>query len=73
MIELEVHPEVHVKEQLQRPAYSTCRECHRNFRAKCEDQFSLELCDHCFDALRQAGEPVLNVHVKVLPRRAVRV
>lgn len=71
MIELEVHPEIHVQEQPQRPAYSTCRKCHRSFRPKCEDQLSLELCNTCFDALRYPGEAIPCVHVKVRPRKPV--
>jgi hypothetical protein len=68
MTTLEVHPEVHVQEQLQRPDYSTCYECHRSFRAKCEDQLSLKLCDTCFDAFRHVSEPVVSIHVKIRPR-----
>ena len=49
---LEVHPEIHVKEQRQHPAYSTGCECHHTFHAKSEDQLCLELCDSCFEALR---------------------
>lgn len=70
MIELEAHSEIHVQEVHERPAYSTCRECHRSFRAKYEDQLSLELCDHCYDALRNPDEAVLSVHVKARPRRS---
>jgi uncharacterized UBP type Zn finger protein len=69
MIELEVHPEIHVPEQVQQPAYSTCRECHRSFHAKLEDQLSLELCDSCFRALCFPEEAIPSVHVKVLPGR----
>jgi hypothetical protein len=61
---LEVHPEIHVSEQRQRPAYSTCYECHHTFQAKSEDQLSLELCDSCFEALRSLREPVISIHVK---------
>lgn len=70
MIELEVHPEIHVQEQMQLPAYSTCHECHRSFRAKLEDQVTLELCDSCFRALRFPEEAIPTVHVKVLLRRS---
>ncbi|HUN62234.1 MAG TPA: hypothetical protein VMU53_09595 [Candidatus Sulfotelmatobacter sp.] len=66
----EVHPEVHVREQFQRPEYSTCYECHRSFRAKSEDQLSVSLCDHCFDAARHLTEPVISIHVKVRPHRS---
>lgn len=69
MITFEVHPELHVHEQFHAPAYSTCRECHRSFHAKNEDQLSVSLCDHCFDVLRHVTEPLVSVHVKVLPRR----
>ena len=69
MIELEVHPGIHVQEQLQRPDYSTCRECHRSFHAKSEDQLCVELCDTCFEAFRHPEDAVPTVHVKVLPRR----
>jgi len=72
MITLEVHPGIHATEQTQCPACATCHECHRSFHPKSEDQLSLELCDRCFDALRQPGEPPLSVHVKVLPRRSAR-
>jgi len=68
MVEFEIHPEIHVEEQLQRPTYSTCRDCHRSFRAKSEDQLSLELCDTCFHALRHPEASIPAVHVKVLPR-----
>lgn len=71
MIALEVHPEIHVRELRERPAFSTCYECHRSFRAKCEDQLSLELCDSCFDAMRNLREPVLSVHVKPRPCRVL--
>ena len=64
MIASEVHPEIHVRELRERPAFSTCCECHRSFRAKSEDQLCLELCDSCFDAMRQPHEPVISVHVK---------
>jgi len=70
MIELEVHPEIHTREQHQRPDYSTCYECHRTFHARSEDQLCLALCDACFDALRHVSEPVITVHVKVRPRKA---
>jgi len=73
MIELEVHPEIHIRELHERTAFSTCHECHRSFRAKCEDQLSLELCDSCFDALRQHREPVISVHVKPRPCRVLSV
>jgi hypothetical protein len=69
MITLEVHPEVHVREQFERPEYCTCFECHRSFRAKSEEQLASGLCAHCFDAARHCTEPVLSVHVKVLPRK----
>jgi hypothetical protein len=64
MITLEIHPEIHVRELHERPEFSTCYECHRSFHAKNEDQFCLELCDHCFDNLRHLREPILSVHVK---------
>jgi len=67
MITLEVHPEIQVQELRERPAFSTCYECHRSFRAKSEDQLCLELCDQCFDLLRHLGEPVISMHV--WPRR----
>jgi hypothetical protein len=31
----------------------------------------LDLCDSCFDALRQLREPVISVHVKARPCRPV--
>lgn len=71
MTMLEVHPEVHAREQHQRQDYSTCYECHRSFRAKSEDQHCLELCDTCFDALRHLREPVISVHIKVRPHAPV--
>ncbi|MGB7435542.1 MAG: hypothetical protein WBR26_03040 [Candidatus Acidiferrum sp.] len=67
MLTFAVHPEVHVHEQVQRPEYSTCFECHRSFHAKSEDQLSVSLCDHCFDAARHVTEPVVSVHVRVRP------
>jgi hypothetical protein len=70
MIELEFPTSVHVEEQFQSPAYSTCQECHRSFHAKCEDQVSLQLCDKCFEALLRPAEAVPTVRVKVLPRGA---
>jgi hypothetical protein len=70
MIELEFPTSVHVEEQFQSPEYSTCRECHRSFHASSEDQLSLELCDRCFDALRNPVEAIPTVHVKVLPHRS---
>ena len=71
MTTLEVHPEIHVQEQQERPDHSTCFECHRSFRAKSEDQLSLQLCDSCFDAARHLQEPVINVHVKARPRKPI--
>ena len=68
MITLEVHPEIHTREQHQLPEYSTCYECHRSFHAKSEDQLSMSLCDHCFDVVRHGSEPVVSIHVKVRPR-----
>jgi len=65
---LEVHPEIHAREQRQRPPYSTCYECHHTFHAKSEDQLSLELCDSCFEALRSLREPVISIHVKPGPQ-----
>ena len=67
---LEVHPELHVGEQRQRPAFSTCYECHHTFHAKSEDQLCLELCDSCFEALRSLREPVISIHVKALPHHS---
>jgi uncharacterized UBP type Zn finger protein len=68
MSTLEVHPEIHITELPQHPAYVTCLECHRSFRPQSEDQLSLALCDSCFDAFRHGGEPIHSVRVKVLPR-----
>lgn len=68
MIELEVHPEIHVQEQKQYPAYCTCRQCHRSFRPKSEDQLSIALCTTCFHALQHPEEAIPSVHIKVLPR-----
>ena len=70
MIRLEAQPEIHTTEQQQRPTYATCHECHRSFRPKSEDQLSHELCDPCFEALRQPGERLRSVRVKALPRRS---
>lgn len=70
MIDLEIQTNVQVHEQVQMPEYATCRECARSFRPKCEDQLSVELCDQCFDALRQPVASLPTVRVKVLPRRA---
>ncbi len=71
MIELEVHPQIHVSEQQQHPDYSTCYECHRSFHAKSEDQLSLNLCNTCFDAARHISEPVVSIHIKVRPRHPI--
>jgi hypothetical protein len=71
MITLAVHPEIHAREQHQSPAYSTCYECHRSFHAKSEDQLTVSLCDHCFDAARHISEPVVSIHVKVRPRKPI--
>lgn len=72
MITLEARPEIHISEAQQHPTHATCHECHRTFRPKSEDQLSLELCDSCFEALRQPGERLHSVRVKVLPRRSTR-
>ena len=69
MVTLEVHPEIHIREQLERPAYSTCHECRRTFHAKSEDQLSLTLCDVCLEDLRSLREPTISIHVKPRPRR----
>jgi len=71
MITLEVHPEVHVREQIELPQYSTCFECHRSFHAKTEEQLAAGLCAHCFETARHITEPVLSIHVKVLPRKPI--
>jgi len=71
MANLEVHREVHAREQQQRPDFSTCYECHRSFRARSEDQLSLALCDTCFDAVRYLREPVISIHVKARPRSPI--
>jgi uncharacterized UBP type Zn finger protein len=73
MIDLAIHSEIHVEEQFQRPAYSTCHACRRSFRAKSEDQLSLELCDACFHATCYPEERIPSVHVKVLPHRGARL
>jgi len=72
MITLEAHPEIHVEQQRERPEFSTCYECHRTFRAKSEDQLSLELCNSCFEDLRSLREPIISVHVKARPRMEAR-
>ena len=72
MITLEAHPEIPVEEQRQRPEFSTCYECQRTFRAKSEDQLSLQLCDCCFEDLRSLREPIISVHVKPRPRMETR-
>ena len=68
MITFEVHPEIHVRELRDRPSFSTCSECHRSFHAKSEDQLSLLLCEHCFDAMQNHREPVISVHVRPRPQ-----
>lgn len=68
---LEVHPEIRVAGKQERPDYSTCFECHRSFRAKSEDQYSVQLCDSCFDVARLLEEPVISVRVKVRPRKTI--
>lgn len=68
---LEVHPEIHVQEQHQRPEFATCRECYGSFRPKSEDQFWLQLCNRCFESVQHACEKVVSVRVKVLPNKAV--
>lgn len=72
MITLEVHPEIHVREQHQSQTYCTCRECRHTFYPKNEDQHCLELCDSCIEALRTLREPVMSVHVKARPQPMVR-
>jgi hypothetical protein len=71
MITIEFHPEIYAREQHRRPEYSTCYECHRSFHAKSEDQLSVGLCNTCFDAARQISEPVVSIHVKVLPHHPI--
>lgn len=63
MIFTEVHS-VRAREQRLHPEISTCCECHRSFRARTEDQFSLGLCDTCFDEVRHLREQVIRIHVK---------
>ena len=67
MIAVADHSEIFIHKPSRRPDYSTCYECQRSFRAKCEDQLCLELCDHCFENLRYLGEPILSVHVEARP------
>jgi hypothetical protein len=69
MITFEVHPEIHVRELRGRPSFSTCSECHRSFHGKSEDQLSLSLCEHCFDAMQNHREPVISVPVRPRPQR----
>lgn len=69
MITFGVHPEIHVRELRDRPSFSTCSECHRSFHAKSEDQLSLSLSGHCFDAMQNHCEPVIGVHVRPRPQR----
>jgi len=71
MIELEVHPEIHIREARQESQNSTCYECHRSFRAKSEDQRCIGLCDTCFDAVRHVTEPTISVHIKARPKHPV--
>jgi len=69
---IEVHPEVHAQEKTLHEKVCTCHQCHRSFRAKSEDQYCLQLCDHCFTAHLNLREPVISVHVKCRPNRATR-
>ncbi len=68
MITPDVHTEVHVYQQQTHPNYSTCFECHRSFRPKSEHQLNLHLCERCFQD-HTAVDPVVHIHVKVLPHR----
>jgi hypothetical protein len=61
---LEVHPEIHATERRLRPDYSTYFEWQRSFRAKSAYQYSVQLCNSCFDVARHLEEPVVSVHVK---------
>jgi hypothetical protein len=70
MIDLEIHPGISVHEQWQSPEFATCRTCHRSFHPRSEDQLSVELCDPCFEAVRNPGGVTPSVHVKVRPRRS---
>ena len=71
MSTIEVHPEIHIQEQHQRPEFATCHECYRSFRPKSEDQFCLQLCDSCFDSLRHHREKAISIHVKAVPHKPV--
>ena len=71
MITLEVEPDFQFTEHPRRPEYSICYECNRTFRAKSEDQFCLELCDTCFDALRYLREPVISIRIKTRPQNRI--
>jgi hypothetical protein len=66
---LEVHPELHVREQHPRPEFATCHECYRSFRLKSADRFCLQLCHRCFESVRHGCEKVVRVHIKVLPHK----
>ena len=68
---IEVHPEIHTGEQTRHQELSTCHQCHRSFRANSEDQFCLLLCYDCFEAHRNLREPMISVHVKARPHRAI--
>lgn len=70
MSQLEVHPEIRATAKQERKDYSTCFECRRSFRAKNEDQYSVQLCDTCFEIARHLDEPVISVHVRLRPRKA---
>ena len=72
MITLDAHPEIRATEQQEHPTYATCQRCQRSFRPKSADQLNLELCQSCVDALRDAGEHLHFVRVKVLPRGSTR-
>ena len=69
-VELEAYTEVYACEGRERAAFSTCHECRRSFCGNSEQQLCLELCDSCFDALRQPRELMISMYVKPRPCRS---
>jgi hypothetical protein len=63
---------VETPEPLARPAYATCKCCHRTFHATSEDQFSVQLCEECFERTKSGGETIPCAHVRPRPYRPAR-
>lgn len=60
---------VEIPESLAHLDYCTCRCCHRTFHPDSEDQFSIQLCEECFEEAKAPHETMPCAHVHPRPYR----